>query len=156
MPLYIRMPLYIENGPEPGCRRGIGAASAFAGTSLRLAAPKRKGWAARDFGIASNIGYEIFDRDMEHGLSALSDRSSRSVRYANQLPEQIESLIVQLKAEKPHWRARRIREVLVGQAFGSSASCTISDTSISDSSTWSRKTCNPLDNPFGTRLSPMS
>jgi hypothetical protein len=28
------------------------------------------------------------------------------VRYANQLPEQIESLIVRLKAEKPHWGAR--------------------------------------------------
>jgi hypothetical protein len=27
---------------------------------------------------------------------------------------------------------------------------------ILETSTWSRKPCNPLDNPFGTRLSPMS
>ena len=35
------------------------------------------------------------------------------MRYANQLPEQIEGLIVRLKAEKPHWGARKIRELLV-------------------------------------------
>jgi hypothetical protein len=33
------------------------------------------------------------------------------VRYANQLPQQVESLIVRLKAEKPHWGARKIREL---------------------------------------------
>jgi transposase InsO family protein len=35
------------------------------------------------------------------------------VRYANQLPDQIESLIVTCKREKPHWGARKIRELLV-------------------------------------------
>jgi transposase InsO family protein len=35
------------------------------------------------------------------------------VRYANQLPQQVESLIVTLKRDKPHWGARKIREVLV-------------------------------------------
>jgi transposase InsO family protein len=35
------------------------------------------------------------------------------VRYANQLPPQIESLIVKLKRDKPHWGARKIRELLV-------------------------------------------
>jgi hypothetical protein len=35
------------------------------------------------------------------------------VRYANQLPPQIESLIVTCKREKPHWGARKIRELLV-------------------------------------------
>jgi hypothetical protein len=52
-------------------------------------------------------GYKIFDRYKEHGLAALSDRSRRPVRYANQLPQQVESLIVRLKAEKPHWGAAR-------------------------------------------------
>ena len=61
----------------------------------------------RDFGISRKTGYKIFDRYREHGLEALSDRSRRPVRYANQLPAQIETLIVRLKAEKPHWgRAR--------------------------------------------------
>jgi hypothetical protein len=40
------------------------------------------------------------------------------VRYANQLPEQIESLIIRLKAEKPHWGARKIRELLVRRLDG--------------------------------------
>ena len=62
----------------------------------------------RDFGVSRKTGYKIFDRYKEHGLSALSDRSRRPVRYANQLPQQVESLIVRLKAEKPHWGARKI------------------------------------------------
>jgi hypothetical protein len=34
-------------------------------------------------------------------LEALTDRSRRPVRYANQLPQQIESLIVAAKRDKP-------------------------------------------------------
>src|SRR5215208_2273111 len=48
----------------------------------------------REFGISRKTGYKIFERYKEHGLEALSDRSRRRVRYANQLPSQIESLIV--------------------------------------------------------------
>jgi len=59
-----------------------------------------------------------FDRYKEHGLEALSDRSRRPVRYANQLPPQIESLIVGLKRDKPHWGARKIRELLVRRLAG--------------------------------------
>ena len=42
-----------------------------------------------------------------HGLEALTDRSRRPVRYANQLPPQIEQLIVACKRDKPHWGARK-------------------------------------------------
>jgi transposase InsO family protein len=72
----------------------------------------------RDFGVSRKTGYKIFDRYKEHGLTALSDRSRRPVRYANQLPQQVESLIVTLKAEKPHWGARKIRELLVRRLDG--------------------------------------
>src|SRR3954447_11483909 len=72
----------------------------------------------REFGVSRKTGYKILDRYKEHGLQALSDRSRRPVRYANQLPEQIESLIVRLKAEKPHWGARKIRELLVRRLGG--------------------------------------
>jgi transposase len=72
----------------------------------------------REFGVSRKTGYKIFDRYKEHGLEALSDRSRRPVRYANQLPEQIEGLIVRLKAEKPHWGARKIRELLVRRLDG--------------------------------------
>src|SRR6266568_5755860 len=60
----------------------------------------------REFGISRKTGYKIFDRYKQQGLVALSDRSRRPVRYANQLPPQLESLIVRLKSEKPHWTAR--------------------------------------------------
>jgi transposase-like protein len=59
--------------------------------------------ACREFGISRKTGYKIFDRYKAHGLEALSDRSRRPVRYANQLPAQIEALIVDLKRDKPHW-----------------------------------------------------
>jgi transposase InsO family protein len=67
----------------------------------------------REFGISRKTGYKIFSRYKESGLEALSDRCRRPVRYANQLPPQIESLIVTCKREKPHWGARKIRELLV-------------------------------------------
>ena len=74
----------------------------------------------REFGISRKTGYKIFDRYKEHGLEALTDRSRRPVRYANQLPQPIESLIVRLKREKPHWGARKIRELLVGGSTATS------------------------------------
>ena len=72
----------------------------------------------REFGIWRKTGYKIFDRYKEHGLAALTDRSRRPVRYANQLPVQVETLIVRLKGEKPHWGARKIRELLVRRLSG--------------------------------------
>jgi hypothetical protein len=48
----------------------------------------------------------------------LSDRSRRPIRYANQLPQQLETLIVRLKSEKPHWGARKIGELLVRRLDG--------------------------------------
>ena len=67
----------------------------------------------REFGISRKTGYKIFDRYREQGLEALTDRSRRPVRYANQLPPQVESAIIGLKREKPHWGARKIRELLL-------------------------------------------
>jgi len=72
----------------------------------------------RQFGISRKTGYKIFNRYKEYGLEALSDRSRRPVRYANQLPVQIEQMIVQLKQEKRHWGARKIRELLIRRLNG--------------------------------------
>src|SRR5437016_11924025 len=72
----------------------------------------------RAFGISRKTGYKIFERYKEHGLEALTDRSRRPVHYANQLPRQIESLIVAAKRDKPHWGARKIRELLVRRLDG--------------------------------------
>ena len=72
----------------------------------------------REFGISRKTGYKIFTRYKDQGLEALCDRSRRPVRYANQLPPQIENRIVTLKQEKPHWGARKIRELLVRRLPG--------------------------------------
>jgi len=60
----------------------------------------------REFGISRKTGYKIVSRYNECGLEALSDRSRRPYRQANQLPFQIEKLIVRLKQEKPQGKER--------------------------------------------------
>jgi transposase InsO family protein len=72
----------------------------------------------RDFGISRKTGYKIYSRYQTEGVYALNDRSRRPVRYANQLPEQIEDQIVSLKRNKPHWGARKIRELLIRKMAG--------------------------------------
>ena len=72
----------------------------------------------RTFGISRKTGYKIFNRYRDEGLEALCDRSRRPVRYANQLPDPIERMIVRLKKDKPHWGARKIRELLVRKLDG--------------------------------------
>ena len=63
----------------------------------------------REFGISRKTGYKIFHRYKDCGLEGLTDRSRRPYRQANQLPMQIERLIVRLKKEKPAWGAPKIR-----------------------------------------------
>ncbi len=73
----------------------------------------------REFGISRKTGYKIWGRYKVDGAYALCDRSRRPVRYANQLPEQVERLIIEAKRDKPHWGgARKIRELLVRKVAG--------------------------------------
>jgi transposase len=67
----------------------------------------------REFGISRKTGYKIFERYQQCGLEGLCDRTRRPFRYANQLPEPVETAIVATKREKPHWGARKIRERLL-------------------------------------------
>ena len=89
---------------------------------LRFVARRLEGEAmsdlCREFGISRKTGYKIFNRYKDHGVLALTDRSRRPVRYANQLPDQVEQLIVRLKQERPYWGARKIRELLVRRLAG--------------------------------------
>jgi transposase InsO family protein len=66
-----------------------------------------------EFGISRKTGYKIYDRYKESGAEALNDRSRRPYRYANQLPPQVVAQIIGLKNNKPHWGARKIRELLL-------------------------------------------
>jgi transposase InsO family protein len=67
----------------------------------------------REFNISRKTGYKIFDRYKECGLEGISDRTRRPHRYGNQLPVQVETAILALKQDKPHWGARKIREKLL-------------------------------------------
>lgn len=67
----------------------------------------------REFDISRKTGYKILTRYNDSGLEGLTDRSRRPYRHANQLPFQIEKLIVRLKQDKPTWGAPKIRERLV-------------------------------------------
>ncbi|MGG7581858.1 IS481 family transposase [Rhizobium sp. Nf11,1] len=89
---------------------------------LRFVAGLLEGEGMRDvcqgFGISRKTGYKIFNRYKDEGLEALTDRSRRPVRQANQLAEPVTAMIVRLKREKPHWGARKIRELLVERLAG--------------------------------------
>jgi hypothetical protein len=88
--------------------------------------------------LSRKTGYKIFDRYKEHGLEALTDRSRRPVRYANQLPPQIDGLIVSLKRDKAHWGARKIPELFVGAWPAMCASpLKASSTPFSTATAWS-------------------
>jgi len=64
----------------------------------------------REFGISRKTGYKIWNRYQEWGIEALTDRSRRPYRYANQLPIQLEITILETKKSKPTWGAPKIRE----------------------------------------------
>jgi putative transposase len=72
----------------------------------------------REFGISRKTGYKIFERYEQDGFEAIRDRSRRPVRYAHQLPETLERIIVRAKQDKPNWGARKIRELLVRRLPG--------------------------------------
>ena len=56
----------------------------------------------REAGISRKTSYKILNRYKEEAVTAVSDRSRRPVRYANQLPPQLEAMITGLKRDKPH------------------------------------------------------
>ena len=76
----------------------------------RLLDGERMAGLCREFGISRQTGYKIYARFKDCGLQGLTDRSRRPYRQANQLPFQIEAVIVQLRREHPSWGAPKIRE----------------------------------------------
>lgn len=71
----------------------------------------------RAFGILRKTGYKISNWYRPAGVETLCDCPRRPVRYANQLPQQVERLIVETKKDKPHWApATSARSTM---AFGS-------------------------------------
>src|SRR5271154_5248062 len=69
----------------------------------------------REFGISRVTGHSIIERYRESGMEAFTDRSRRPYRQANQLPMQVEKLILQIKEKWPNLGAPKIRERLMSQ-----------------------------------------
>jgi putative transposase len=78
----------------------------------RLLDGERMSGLCEEFSISRKTGYKILKRYRDCGVEGLTDRSRRPYRHANQLPIQVETLIVRLKREKPAWGAPKIRERL--------------------------------------------
>jgi putative transposase len=78
----------------------------------RLLDGERMSGLCDEFGISRKTGYKILERYRDCGVAGLTDRSRRPYRHANQLPLQIETLIVRCKQDKPTWGAPKIRERL--------------------------------------------
>lgn len=66
----------------------------------------------REFDISRKTGYKFWNRYKDIGLHGLTDRARRPIRYANQLPTQIQNEILRIKQDKPSWGAPKIQERL--------------------------------------------
>jgi len=78
----------------------------------RLLGGEKMAVLCREFDISRKTGYKISQRYKDFGAVGLTDRSRRPYRHANQLPMQVETLIVRLRREHPSWGAPKIREKL--------------------------------------------
>ena len=101
----------------------------------------------REFGISRKTGYKIFDRYQECGIQGLTDRSRRPHHHAHKLPFQVENYILNLKHAG---QAVGINEVQDGIWLVSFMDY---DLGYFDLET---RVLEPLENPFGPKLLPMS
>lgn len=66
----------------------------------------------REFGISRVTGYKIWNRYQEYGSKGIYDQSRKPHKHPNQIPFEIENLIIRLKKEKPSWGAPKLREII--------------------------------------------
>ena len=69
----------------------------------------------REFGITRHTGYKWIER-YDAG-QPLTDRSRRPHTSPTRTPEEVESLILSVRASNPGWGARTIREVLLAEGY---------------------------------------
>jgi putative transposase len=67
----------------------------------------------KEFGISRKTAYKFVGRYEKHGPSGLHDVSRRPHHSPYQTPEEIKSLILSTKQDKPTWGAGKIREWLL-------------------------------------------
>lgn len=67
----------------------------------------------REFGISRKSGYKFWDRYRKLGAVGLFDQSRKPACSPQRTPDGIRNLILNLKREKPHWGASKIRAYLL-------------------------------------------
>jgi len=78
----------------------------------RLLSGEKMAPLCREFGISRVTGYKLWKRYHEFGSVALFDQSRAPHKHPNQLPFEIQQLIVRLKKEHTKWGAPKIRELI--------------------------------------------
>ncbi|RLD18394.1 MAG: IS481 family transposase, partial [Caldiserica bacterium] len=79
----------------------------------RLLSGEQMSSLCKEFGISRVTGYKIWNRYKEQGVKGLFNQSRAPHTHPNQLPFEVEQLIVRLKREKPNWGAPKIRELIL-------------------------------------------
>jgi putative transposase len=79
----------------------------------RLLSGEKMAPLCREFGISRVTGHKIWNRYKEDGARGVYSRSRAPHKHPNQLPFEVEQLIVRLKKEKPRWGAPKIRELVL-------------------------------------------
>lgn len=78
----------------------------------RLLSGEKMAPLCREFGISRVTGHKLWNRYRQDGARGIYNRSRAPHKHPNQLPFEIEQLIVRLKKEKPKWGAPKIRELV--------------------------------------------
>ena len=78
----------------------------------RLLSGEKMAPLCREFGVSRVTGHKIWNRYKQDGAKGLYNHSRAPHKHPNQLPFEIEQLIVRLKKEKPKWGAPKIRELI--------------------------------------------
>ena len=69
----------------------------------------------REFGITRRTGQKWVDRYLNH--QPLTDKSRRPHTCPSRTPEEVELLILSVRADNPGWGARTIRDVLLAEGY---------------------------------------
>jgi putative transposase len=78
----------------------------------RLLSGEKMAPLCREFGISRVTGHKLWKRYQEFGAKGLHNRSRAPHSRPNQLPFEVEQLIVRLKREKPNWGAPKLRQLV--------------------------------------------
>lgn len=66
----------------------------------------------KEFSISRKTGYKFWDRYKTDGVRTLEDYSRRPYHCPHKTSSGVTALLVEIKKEKPHWGATKVRELL--------------------------------------------